>query len=95
MGFLSAVRQSLAGASVSVAVPFVAIAAAGVSPSFPGDSAANVAPAEAVRAAKHFFVAYVSLEMNAVSLLLFGLLTNYVDTGRYLLRGLILEIGER
>jgi hypothetical protein len=93
VGFLSAVRQSLAGASVSVAVPFVAIAAAGVSPSFPGDSAANVAPAEAVRAAKHFFVAY--LEMNAVSLLLFGLLTNYVDTGRYLLRGLILEIGER
>ena len=49
MGFLSAVRQSLAGASVSVAVPFVAIAAAGVSPSLPGDSPVNAAPAEAVR----------------------------------------------
>ena len=50
VGLLSAVRQSLAGASVSVAVPFVAVAAAGVSPSFPGDSAANAAPAGAVRA---------------------------------------------
>ena len=39
----------LAGASVSVAVPFVAVAAVGVSPSFPGDFDVNAAPAEAVR----------------------------------------------
>ena len=39
----------LAAASVLVAVPFVAVAAVGaVSPSFPGDSSVNVAPAEAV-----------------------------------------------
>ena len=39
----------LAGASVSVAVPFVALAAVGVSPSFPGDFDVNAAPVEAVR----------------------------------------------
>ena len=39
----------LAGASVLVAVPCVAVAAVGVSPSFPGDFDVNAAPAEAVR----------------------------------------------
>ena len=75
----------LAGASVSVVVPFVAVAAAGVSPSFPGDSDDNSAPAEAVRAMMIALLCCV--EMIAFAFVWFA----HVDTGRYLLRGLILS----
>ena len=75
----------LAGASVSVAVMFVAVAAAGVSLSLPGDSAVDAAPAEAVRAMMIALLCCV--EMIAFAFVWFA----YVDTGRYLLRGLILS----
>ena len=55
----------LAGASVLVAVPFVAVAAVGVSPSFPGYSDLNVALAEAVRAMMIMIPLHRCVEMIA------------------------------
>ena len=65
-------------------VPFVAIAAAGVSLSFSGDSGVNADPAEAVQA---MMIALCCVGMIAFAFVWFA----YVDTGRYLLRGLILS----
>ena len=83
-GFDAPSPVPLAGASVSVVVPFVAVAAAGVSPSFPGESDDNAAPAEAVRA---MMIALCCVEMIAFAFVWFA----YVDTGRYVLRGFILS----
>ena len=68
---------SLAGASVSVAVPFVAVALAGVSPSFPGDSAINGALAEAMWAMMIALLLCV-IQIDKWLLLLFALIWSFV-----------------
>ena len=80
----------MAGASVSVAVSFVAVATAGVSQSFQ-TLMLNAAPAEAVRACASHDDSTSSLHStkcvisDCCGLLLFGLRTIHtvVDTGRY------------
>ena len=63
-----------AGASVLVVVPFVPVDVAGVSPSFPGDSAVNEAPAEAVQAMMLTLLRCIEM----IAFVWFA----YVDTGR-------------
>ena len=77
----------LAGASVSVAVLFVAIAAMVISPLFPGDSDVDAALTEAVQAIMIALLCCVEMIAFAFAFVWFA----YVDTGRYLLRGLILS----
>ena len=82
--------MSLTGASVSVAMTYVAVAPADVFPLFPGDSGVNAAPAEAVRTMMIALLLYVVQSDKWLLLLCFCLVcVRYVqDIGRYLLRGL-------